>query len=167
MFLPFLILSITIGLKELNRLASKKIKPKYIHIATGIIITILLFFMLTFSSNNIHKIQEIGICEKEGALYEATKYVEETVPMGQTILSNHWPWFGYHGNHQTLAIYEANVSNIINLSHVKPAKIVYMKYQGLTINPSTLTTDSRIIYDTTFTDSCGYVVEIYDVDKNK
>lgn len=158
-FLPFLIIISIMGFQYLLSKVPKKTR----FIITFALILIIIFLSIFFIQEKISFFHKEEICKK--ATQESIKFIQKTIPSGEMIVSNQWPWYAYYGNHNVSSTWTSNISLIIEKNN--PSIFVINKWGGFQENIQNYDTDPNLIKISSFIDSCNQKITIYALNKNK
>jgi len=122
-------------------------------VTVSLIITSYLTF---FTILSVHE------CNKGSAMGSTIDFLGENVDSNSIVVSNTWPWFGYHNNLHSRALWSDNITVIIDVYN--PEYIIYSPQIGDLYNKLEL--DSKLNLVQNFTDSCTNEIYVYKSYKN-
>ncbi len=154
-FLPFMILLSMIGFSKLETKIPKNIKK----IVTTVFLILIVLTSIFFVYQNEKKINKEEFCNQ--AMKESIIFVQENVPEGELVASNHWTWYGFYGNHRLSSTWTKNISLIIEKND--PALFVINRWSGLPMNLNDFDTHESLNKEAFFKDSCNQEIYIYSV----
>jgi 4-amino-4-deoxy-L-arabinose transferase-like glycosyltransferase len=155
-FLPFLYLIAFDAVFWLESKMNKKIMKKII------VLFVMLNIVVVFGATLFY-LAKSSDYERNGSLYHSILYLKEKSAYESTILSNAWPWFGYHLNAKVASLWTDDLGVLIET--YDPDYIVYDSAMGISFNETILSNDSRLDLEKEINDKYNHKVSIYSLTK--
>lgn len=155
-FLPFLYIIAFDGFFWIESRINKKTMKKLVYLLVMINIA------LVFSTTLVY-IVKTGDYGRNCAFYQSILYLEEKNAYNVTVLSNSWPWFGYHLNARVASFWTDNVGVLIDI--YDPDYFVYDDAAGIPFNKTILDNDARLELEKEISDKYNHKASIYSLTK--
>ncbi|UZE94002.1 MAG: glycosyltransferase family 39 protein [Candidatus Pacearchaeota archaeon] len=149
-FLPFIYL---ISFQGLYYLKKKKIF-RYVFMILIIILVLNTVFIFGYLAGK-------NYCEKNSSITQSINYLKGEVDVDDVVLSNVWPWFGYHLNVKVFSLWDKNIG--ILLETYEPVYVVYCDGLGIEYEKEILDNSTNLKLEQVFRGRCGEKVYIYRV----
>ncbi|MEX0920390.1 MAG: glycosyltransferase family 39 protein [Candidatus Pacearchaeota archaeon] len=153
--LPFIVLMIVLGFKEIIELE----KYKKNNVISGIFLALLIIPIIFSGIFTIMEINSYNLCTKNGAIMNSVEYIVENTMEGDRIISNSWIHYGYYGNLRAGSIWTDDIDFLIN--NLDPKYFIIIKYEDLEISKEVFDESQLLNLEKEFIDECGKEVYIY------
>ena len=154
MILPFIYLTAFTGFE----LVTKNIKNKKIVPLLLLLITI---YLGIFSIKSITQTLENTDCSRNTSITQAVNYMTSKNLSTEIIITNIFPYIGYHNNLESYHIWTENIQALLIRYH--PAYFIHSNHDGTYFNRTILDKERYLRLEQRFKDECNAEVSVYKV----
>jgi len=159
-FLPFIYIVAFHGL-----LWIKNYKDKILKIVFILVILSLLVNSFVIVGNSIQDSYQKIDCQKNNAIMKSIDCLKEQgASSDSVILSNIWPWYGYHLNSKVASLWTEDIDYLMDF--YEPDYIIYNEIGGTYFNKTILDNHQGLIFEKQIVDDCDNIILIYSSQKS-
>tara|TARA_Y100000310_G_scaffold343799_1_gene453097 strand:- start:8909 stop:10315 length:1407 start_codon:yes stop_codon:yes gene_type:complete len=152
--LPFVYL---IAFNGFNSLTSSIKNKKIIFL----LLAIIALFTASMFFNGMGNMLHDGNCGKQGAIMQSIEYMSEKNLTYQIIITNIFPYIGYHNNLESYHLWSTNIQALLIRYH--PEYFIHSNYDGTYFNRTILDNNRYLRLEERFKGECGDEVSVYKV----
>ncbi|HIH31614.1 TPA: hypothetical protein HA235_02805 [Candidatus Woesearchaeota archaeon] len=160
-FLPFIFLLSFYALENL-------MKNKSLRYVYNILLIVLIFSGLALMLNAFKTESRTSYCDKDNSIMQTIGYLNQEINDNNrneiTIISNSWPWYGYHLNVKAFSIWDSDISN--QAKEVNADYVVYNNIIGQEYSKDTLDKSPALTFDREFHGNCNDKSYLYRVNQD-